>query len=101
MLQCKYNFYVLRLALLWNLDSLNLRYAWINVVNRVFYPLRYFSFNLCVCVSVWVCTCMYRHPQRPKEGIRFPGAGATGGFEPPSVGAGNQTLVLLKNSKLS
>lgn len=43
---------------------------------------------------------MYRHPERPEEGIRFPGAGAAGGFEPPSVGAGNQTRVLLKNQGL-
>lgn len=47
---------------------------------------------------------MYMYVQAPteaREGIIFPGAGATCGFEPPSVGAGNQTLVLLENSKLS
>lgn len=43
---------------------------------------------------------MYRHPERPEEDIRFRGAGAAGGFEAPSVGAGNQTLILLKNQAL-
>jgi hypothetical protein len=50
-----------------------------------------------MCVSV--CVCVY--PQRPEEGIRPPAAGVTGGCEPPSVGARNQTQALWKSSKHS
>lgn len=46
-------------------------------------------------------TCVCRYPQRPEEGIRFPGAGVMGECELLGVSMWNQTQVLWKNSKSS
>jgi len=37
--------------------------------------------------------------QRPGKGIKTPGSEVTDSCEPPGMGAGNQTLVLCKQSK--
>lgn len=44
---------------------------------------------------------MYVQAPTETRGQLFPESGATVGFEPPIVGAGNQTLGLCKNSKQS
>jgi hypothetical protein len=46
-----------------------------------------------VCMCVWcMCTCIHECKclQRPEEGIRFSGAGLTGGCESLNMGARNQ-----------
>lgn len=40
---------------------------------------------ICVCEYI-PCVCGY--PWKP-ESVKYPGAGVTGGFEPPDIGAGN------------
>lgn len=50
---------------------------------------------LCVCN---VCVAHACDLQRPKEDVRSSEVGDTGIYEPPSVDAGNQTLVLCKSS---
>lgn len=37
---------------------------------------------------------------RPEEDTESPGAGVTGGYKPPSQGAGNKTLRLLQEQKV-
>lgn len=44
-------------------------------------------------IYVSVGTYMHTCPYRP-EVVRFLGTGGTGGFEPPKIGALNQTLLL-------
>lgn len=56
-----------------------------------------FYFYFCVCIMP--CEC--RDPQRPEEGMRYPGAGVTVSCELPHAGAGKPILGLLKNSKSS
>lgn len=43
---------------------------------------------------------VFRNPQMPEEGIRFPGAKAEGGCEPPNIGARSHTGPL-KEQELS
>lgn len=49
----------------------------------------------CVCVCVCVCVSLGLYMQecrylfRPEEGIRFPAARVTGGYELPNMGLGN------------
>lgn len=57
---------------------------------------------MCLCVFMCMCMCNMcaAHVsglQRPKEDVRSSEAGVTGVCEPPSVGAGNQTLVRCKS----
>lgn len=42
--------------------------------------------------------CAHIHLKRPGEGVRFPGAGVPGGYEPSNLGTRNQTC---KSSKYS
>lgn len=61
-------------------------------------PFFLFILKMCVCVSMCVCVYtphMCRFPWNPKEEFRSSGAWVTGGFEPPDVGSGNGTLLLL------
>lgn len=44
---------------------------------------------VCVCVSVGLYMQECRYLFRPEEGIRFPGARVTGGYELPNMGLGN------------
>jgi len=44
--------------------------------------------------------CVLGCPQRPEEGIRSPGAGVTGGWEPSDVDAGNWTQVPLQKQEV-
>lgn len=39
-----------------------------------------------------------QYSQKPEEGVTFPGAGGTAGYEPPDASSGSLTLVLLKSS---
>lgn len=41
------------------------------------------------------------NPQRPEEGIRFPGARAVGGCEIPNIDAGKQILTIWKSRERS
>ena len=50
-----------------------------------------------LCLSVGVC----RYLWRPEEGIRSLGAGGPGQCDLPVMDAGNQSLILCKNSKHS
>lgn len=43
-----------------------------------------------ICLSLCVCTCIQIITE---ECVRTLGAEVTGGYEPPDVGAGNQTRV--------
>lgn len=55
-----------------------------------------------VCVWACVCLCAYtvsmQKPVEAEKGIRNPGTGLTGSWEPPSIGGGNWTQVLCRNS---
>lgn len=58
-------------------------------------------FHFCLCVYECLSLCVFTYvsvvvgfPLRPKEKVRFPGAGFTGGYETLNMGAGTQTLVL-------
>lgn len=43
-----------------------------------------------MCVFVYMPVLrMCKYLQRPEEVARYPGAGITGGYEPPDAGAGN------------
>lgn len=45
-----------------------------------------------MCIHTCMCICTYvLCPWTPEEGIGYPGAGITGGYEPLYMGAGNQT----------
>lgn len=46
---------------------------------------------MCVCVSEYVCMCIVccQDPQRPKEGVGYPGTGARNCYKSPNVGARN------------
>lgn len=48
-----------------------------------------------------VCACEDSHPRSPEVGAGSPEAGVQGSFELPSVGVGNCTWVLHKNSEQS
>lgn len=54
---------------------------------------------MCVCAEVCACEC--RGPWRPEKYIGFSGAGVTGNFKLPNMGAVNRTWVLCKNSTSS
>ena len=56
---------------------------------------------LFVCMYVCVCVCGCFVFIRPEEGIRCPEVVVTGSFEPPDMGAGNQTWNLYKSRKYS
>lgn len=43
-----------------------------------------------MCVYMFVYECTY--PQKPEEGVRSPGVGATGGCDSLHMGTDNQTL---------
>ena len=49
---------------------------------------------VCECMDVVSASMCMQVPQRPVDGIRYPGAGITGNCEPINVGAGNQAWVL-------
>jgi hypothetical protein len=56
--------------------------------------------SVCVCVCVCVCEChLMWVPAMSEEGIGFLGVGVTGSSEPPSVGAGDMTLLLCRSSE--
>lgn len=52
---------------------------------------------VCVC-SVGMCTCKCRCWQSLEEGVKFLGAGFTGGYGQFHVGAGNGTWIFFKSS---
>lgn len=60
-------------------------------------------FFSCAHVGLHVCICpiCVQYLWRPKEGIRFPGAGVTGGCKAPDVDSGSQTQDLCKSSRCS
>lgn len=52
---------------------------------------------MCVCACACMCACTCIYSWRPEEGVRSPGAGLTGVYKSPVVGAENQTQVLRKS----
>lgn len=56
--------------------------------------------NVCMCAPM--CGCVQVSAGAHREwGLQIPGAGVTGSREPPSMGAGNWTWFLCKNSMCS
>jgi hypothetical protein len=56
------------------------------------------SQTLCVCICVCLCVCMY-YLKKIDEGVKSSRVGFTSNCKLLHVGAGNQILVLCKNSK--
>jgi hypothetical protein len=51
-----------------------------------------------MCVTVWEYAACLQVPMEIRKGIRFPGDGVRGGYEPPDMGAGSWTWAPWKSS---
>lgn len=45
----------------------------------------FFKYTLSLIMGVHMCV---QYPQKPEEGVTFPGAGGTAGYEPPDASSG-------------
>lgn len=69
---------------------------------KAFSLLKVLFLLMCMCAPVCVyAMCLHMCLKKPEEGLRSPGAGVAGCYEPPDMGPEDWTPILWKSSKCS